>query len=498
MSIKTEEVNDFFNEDLYEKNQSNNNNINLNSPENNLEKKESNSSRSSLDLEKINYFAVLSDNENLKQNFLNDNLFPIELVRQGYSTSIDAPMSLEDVIKSSLYLGFTNFGVMQVKEKKTFLYFVVRRKLMDEYTFIKLFSLCELIPGATLIQILLCVYYIKTKSLWIALLGIGLFLLPGIFCLTVTYLVIYKLFYKFYEYKFFLILETGVAQSGLALLLNFLTFQFIKLLNSNFQSGIVIITVITLLIKDNLVIMLLLFCIMGFLSLKKNEHQAIKNYLDDTINAAIRYTSINYAYIAMLIYLICFIFICFFTYVLSLDKEILILKFYTVGSLIFMDYSTINFLDSYLKFGLDKIIISFGFICLFQGHIFNLLIVLMMDRGLIKMLCYLIVLYCPSIIFGYIALKTANKIDKNKELQLFLKGIRTTSLGFIFSIVPSLWKSTCFDNKYYHWTFGTIIVLNGWYWFYKRKFLLGSIITIICSILIGILSDNFSSSKSNL
>ena len=310
-----------------------------------------------------------------------------------------------------------------------------------------------------------------------------------------TYLVIYKLFYKFYEYKFFLILETGVAQSGLALLLNFLTFQFIKLLNSNFQSGIVIITVITLLIKDNLVIMLLLFCIMGFLSLKKNEHQAIKNYLDDTIIAAIRYTSINYAYIAMLIYLICFIFICFFTYVLSLDKEILILKFYTVGSLIFMDYSTINFLDSYLKFGLDKIIISFGFICLFQGHIFNLLIVLMMDRGLIKMLCYLIVLYCPSIIFGYIALKTANKIDKNKELQLFLKGIRTTSLGFIFSIVPSLWKSTCFDNKYYHWTFGTIIVLNGWYWFYKRKFLLGSIVTIICSILIGILSDNFSSSK---
>ena len=54
---------------------------------------------------------------------------------------------------------------------------------MDEYTFIKLFSICELIPGATLIQILLCVYYIKTKSFWLALLGIVLFLLPGIFCL---------------------------------------------------------------------------------------------------------------------------------------------------------------------------------------------------------------------------------------------------------------------------------------------------------------------------
>ena len=494
MSILTQEINEFFDEDLYEKNKSKNNNDD--NKENKLEKKDSDSSRSSLDLEKINYFAVLSDNENLKQNFLNDNLFPIELVRQGYSPSIDAPMSLEDVVKSSLYLGFSNFGVMQVKEKKTFLYFVVQRKLIDEYTFIKLFSLCELIPGATLIQILLCVYYIKTKSFWIALLGIGMFLLPGIFCLTVTYLVIYKFINKFYEYRFFLILETGVAQSGLSLLLNFLTFQFIKLLNSNFQSGIVIITVITLLVKDNLVVMLSLFCIMGYLSMKKSEHQTLKNYLDDTINDALRYTSTNYAYIAILIYLICFIFICFLTYVLRIDTEILILKFYTVGSLIFMDYSTINFLDSYLNFGLDKIIISFGFICLFQGHIFNLLIVLMMERGLIKMLAYLMVLYFPSIIFGYLTLKLANKIDKNKELQLFLKGMRTTSLGFIFSIVPSLWKSTCFDNKYYHWTFGTIIVLNGWYWFYKRKFLLGSMVTIVCSVLIAILTDNFSSNKS--
>ena len=325
MSINSQEIDDFFNEDLYEKNKSINNKDNINNPDNKFQKKDSDSSRSSLELEKINYFANLSDNENLKQNFLNDNLFPIELVRQGYSPSIDAPMSLEDIIKSSLYLGFTNFGVMQVKEKKTFLYFVVHRKLMDEYTFIKLFNLCELIPGATLIQILFCVYYIKTKSFLIALLGIGMFLLSGIFCLTVTYLVIYKFINKFYEYKFFLILETRVAQ--LAFLLNFLTFQFIKLLNSNFQSGIVIITVVTLLIKDNLVIMLSLFCIMGFLSMKKSEHQTTKNYLDDTIIEAIKYSSLNYAYIAILIYLICFIFICFLTYVLRIDKDVLILKF---------------------------------------------------------------------------------------------------------------------------------------------------------------------------
>ena len=88
-----------------------------------------------------------------------------------------------------------------------FISFILILKYKD---IIKLFSLCELIPGATLIQILLCVYYIKTKSFWIALLGIGLFLLPGIFCLTVTYLVFYKFINYFYEKTFFLILESGV------------------------------------------------------------------------------------------------------------------------------------------------------------------------------------------------------------------------------------------------------------------------------------------------
>ena len=245
-------------------------------------------------------------------------------------------------------------------------------------------------------------------------------LLPGIFCLTITFLLIYKSINKFYEYKFFLILETGVAQSGLALLLNFLTFQFIKLLNSNFQSGIVIITVGTLLVKDNLLIMLLLFCIMGYLSMKKSEQQNIIYYLDDTIISAISYTSSNYRYFALFVY---FLLSCnlFFSYVLWLDPKNLIFKFYTMGSLIFMDYSTINFLDSYLNFTLDKIIISFGFICLFQGHVFNLLVVLMMDQGVIKMLLYISVLYFPSIIFGYIALKAIHKINYNKDFQLFLK-----------------------------------------------------------------------------
>ena len=60
MSIKTQEINEFFNEDLSEMTKNNNNEINSN------ENKEPDSSRSSLDWEKINYF---SDSENLKQSF---------------------------------------------------------------------------------------------------------------------------------------------------------------------------------------------------------------------------------------------------------------------------------------------------------------------------------------------------------------------------------------------------------------------------------------------
>ena len=119
----------------------------------------------------------------------------------------------------------------------------------------------------------------------------------------------------------------------------------------------------------------------------------------------------------------------------------------------------------------------------------------MLDHGLIQMLFYLSVLYFPSIIFGYVGLKAIHNINNNKDFQLFLKGMRTTSLGFIFSIVPSLWNCTCLENKYYHWVFGTLIVMNGWYWFYKRKFLLGSAITIFSSIIVAVITDRLSSSK---
>ena len=452
------------------------------------------STRSSIDLEKLNYFAKITDNENLKQNFLNDNLFPIELVRDNYSPSIDAPMTIKEVVISALYLGITNFGVMQVKEKKTFLYFVVEKKFMDEYTFINLFAICELLPGATLIQILLCVYYIKTLSFLITFLGIICFLLPGVFCLTIVYLLISKFINVLYEYKFFLIVEIAVAQSGFALLLNFLMFQFKKLLNSNFQSGIVIITVGTLLVKDNLLIMLLLFLIMGYLSMKKSEHENLVHHLDETINNAVRYYP-YYRYISILIYFIFFFGICFLSYILKVDYQNLCFKFYTMGSLIFMDYSTINFLDSYLDLDFKQIIISFGFICLFQGHIFNLLIVLMMDQGLLYMLLYLGILYLPTILFGYIGLKGIKKFNNSINLKLFLQGMGTTSLGFIFSIVPKIWKCTCFDNKYHHWVFGTLIVFMGWYWFYKRKFLIGNVVTILSSIFLSLLTEHFQTNE---
>ena len=115
MSIKNQEINEFFNEDLSQMNKNNiNNETNING------KKDQDSLRSSLNLEKINYFTDLKDNENLKQNFLNDNLFPLEIVGQQYAPSIQEPMIIKDLIKSALYLGISNFDVMQVKEKKHF------------------------------------------------------------------------------------------------------------------------------------------------------------------------------------------------------------------------------------------------------------------------------------------------------------------------------------------------------------------------------------------
>ena len=52
------------------------------------------------------------------------------------------------------------------------------------------------------------------------------------------------------------------------------------------------------------------------------------------------------------------------------------------------------------------------------------------------MLGYLLVLYFPSIIFGYLGLKTANKIDKNQEkVQKMLSGFAAGVM-----VAASIWS----------------------------------------------------------
>ena len=116
-------------------------------------------------------------NNNLNRNFLQfdfEQKFPRErpIITRIYYPSVDARFSFLQVIKTNLYLGLVNFGTVKSKEELLYQYFVDDNKYLSEKTYNNISQLCNLIPGATLIQMVLSINLLKTNSLIISLISL--------------------------------------------------------------------------------------------------------------------------------------------------------------------------------------------------------------------------------------------------------------------------------------------------------------------------------------
>ena len=120
-----------------------------------------------------------NDNRKFLQFEIEDN-YQKPILAMIYYPSIASPLSLFQIIKANVLLGIFNFGTVKEKERKIYRYFVEDNKFISDSTLNNIFQLCELIPGATLMQILISINLIKTKSFFYALIGILFFALPGL------------------------------------------------------------------------------------------------------------------------------------------------------------------------------------------------------------------------------------------------------------------------------------------------------------------------------
>ena len=399
-----------------------------------------------------------------------------------YYPSVDSPLSLFQIIKANLILGIFNFGTVSEKEKKIYQYFVEDNKFISESTYKNLYQLCELIPGATLIQILISINLIKTKSFFYALIAILFFALPGIILVTLV-----SFAFNFYNEIFIVdYIKVALAHAGIALLLNFSFEQMKKVFQSNFQMGLIIINTVVLCITNNLLTLVILLLVCGFLCMKNKESE----YLIEKVSSDIIKVITHDSYCSFLglpcLVLYITIFILFFILAFYVyDNFLNFLKLYFIGSIIFIDYAGLNFLCVLFDFTAENILSSFGVMSFFQGHFFNIIVSLFITqkKNFFQILVSVISCYFPSVLLLGFFIQIFPLLNDIPNVQFMLKGMKTSSIGFILALLPKLWYLSCVKNSIYHWIIATFIILIGSFCFFKQKMLLGFTVIIALSMI---------------
>lgn len=434
-------------------------------------------------------------NNNLKGNFLQfdfEQKCPNErpIITRIYYPSVDARFSFFQIIKTNLYLGLVNFGTVKLKEELLFQYFVDDNKYLSEKTYNNISQLCNLIPGATLIQMVLLINLLKTNSLIISLISIVFFIIPGLFIVTIL-----SFFFNYFTDnkeinnkslffdQFIVYLESGFGQVSVALCLTYCFEEIKQVFQSNFQMGLIIINTVILFITNHFITLIVLLLVSGYLTVKNRECEFLLEKASFEIISLITHdSSCSFLGLPCLILLLTILIILIIFAYYVFENFILYLKIYLFGTVLFIDYASLNVLFTEFDtiFSYEQILSSFGLTSIFQGHIFNIVGSLFINQylNIIFVLLYLFITYLPSILFLCFFIQLFSFLNENPNSQFWLKGMKTASVGFIIALLPKVWYITCYNNKYYHWTIGTVLILISSFCFYKKKILIG----FVCSL----------------
>jgi chromate transporter len=139
-------------------------------------------------------------------------------------------------------------------------------------------------------------------------------------------------------------------------------------------------------------------------------------------------------------------------------------RFFRIGSLIFGGGHVVipmilsEFTRIKLVTELD-VLNGFSLISLLPGPMFNIAgYVGTLINGFFSGLLSAVCIFAPGILLVLGTFPFLNVIKNMKNVQIFLKGVSSASIGFIFSAALTLWFESCYYNKYSNWLIGTINV----------------------------------------
>lgn len=384
-------------------------------------------------------------------------------------------ISLSETFKSSLYLGCISFGGPVAHIGLFRQHLIHEKRLISEKKFVSLFTLSNILPGPTSSQLYTVISTIKSRSLLGGILSFIGFNFPSLLIvLLVSSIIRLARGYNFSDYfdsNFLRIMggiSTGLAQGALSIVIQAALTLGGKVADTWLQKSLLISSAIVYFLYNNYYNMMIIMAISGVVTLLfvyifdfKDENKSNSSFDPAESIPSVPNTGLP----LLILFVLTFISLIILNWMFDENLTLYLMdRFFRIGSLIFGGGHVVipMILSEFTRKGLIseiEVINGFSLISLLPGPMFNIAgYVGTIINGVFSGLLSAISIFAPGIILVLGTFPFLNLLHKLTNLQIFLRGVSSASIGFIFSAALTLWLECCFFNKHTQWLLGTINV----------------------------------------
>lgn len=410
-----------------------------------------------------------------------------------YQTEIAQPMNFLDNFKTCLYLGVTSFGGPIAHIGMYNKIFIQEKKIISEKEFLELFAICNVIPGPSSSQLLTAISTIKTRSLLGGIISFLCFNMPALIVMIIAGSIIKQSKLSNLDKEsqknlnsqnlILLGLTVGIWQGAVALVLQAAITLNKKISNSNMQSYIVIVCALFFLIVNKYYMMIFLMLTAGILSLYYKEPEFLIKKGDSIhIDQNIPFLGLPAILTLIIIYSILLLFNLLTNY--SYTNFYLMESFFRIGASVIGGGHVVIpliFSEFHKIISDEDILTAFSVVSILPGPMFNISgYIGTIINGVLGGILSALFIFLPGMLLLFGSLKFLSYISDNPNLQFFIRGVSSASIGFIFTSCAILLYDSCYKNCPFNFTFGVLNVGMSYVLLTKYNFNI-VVVLAICS-----------------
>ena len=370
----------------------------------------------------------------------------MELIPSPYKALTENHTPFQEIAAHSLKMGVTSFGGPVAHIGLFTNYLVNQKKIISESKFLSFLTICNILPGPTSSQLITTIFLWKSNSIKGGMISFFCFNLPGLIIILILAAFLKDSQINYDSNKVVKSIIYGIWQAAVALVFQAGVNLTKKLISSRFQLLLILTSFVTYTCFPHYYVMIILMAICGTISFLKNEDGLAMKFETEKNFTEITFLGLPSLIVWASIYLLLTLLTIFTdSWTISIFE-----RFYRIGSLIIGGGHVVipMLLSEFSSLSQSEIYNAFSIVSLLPGPMFNMAgYIGTAMGGVIIGFLSAVFLFLPGFLLLFGGLGFLDRINNERKMQTFLKGIGSASIGFIFSAFGILWWKSCFAER---------------------------------------------------